>query len=69
MYPREQCSVVTIYNLATILCFTGKGISFLLYFIFLDLIFLLSFYIFAYLSLESIFRDEGVACFKPDQFP
>lgn len=68
MYPRE--SVVTIYNLATILWFTRKGVSFLLYFICSGLIFfLLLFCIFAYLSLESIFWDEGVACVKPDQFP
>lgn len=31
--------MVTIYNLATILCFTRKGVSFLLYFICLGLIF------------------------------
>lgn len=37
MYPRE--SVVTIYNSATILCFTRKGVSFLLYFICLGLSF------------------------------
>lgn len=61
--------MVTIYNLATILCFTRKGVSFLLYFTCLGLIFLLSFYIFAYLCLETIFWDEGVACVMPDQFP